>query len=199
MRILMSATTAPEAAQIADRLSAAGHQVVRCHEPADRGLLCSALQGRACPIDDQVDLAVAVRERPTPYRELLEDGVVCAIRSHIPLVVTGVTAANPYRQWSTEIEGELTPETAQAVVGAPLRGLSQSATEALRSWLAATSRPGSGEDRVAVRRVAGGLQAQVFAPGLDGPGREVAAVRVHQSIRAADRTARAVDVTFAGD
>ena len=39
---------------------------------------------------------------PTPF----EDGVSCALRHHVPLVVAGTTALNPFDDWTTVTAGD---------------------------------------------------------------------------------------------
>src|SRR5438552_4030387 len=87
------------AAEVArEKLVAAGHTVLRCHEPGAAAFPCNALvKDRQCPLDAAViDVALDVRSRPRSQPAPQEDGVVCALRHHIPVVVAGPEVLNPY-------------------------------------------------------------------------------------------------------
>jgi hypothetical protein len=45
-----------------------------------------------------VDVVVTARDRPWPRPSPYEDGAVCALRRHVPLVVLG-TALHPFEHW----------------------------------------------------------------------------------------------------
>src|SRR5437763_17150165 len=66
-------------------LVAAGHEVVRCHEPSEPAFPCRALRvGARCPLEETpVDVAVTVRSRVRVQQQPLEQGVTCALRRHI--------------------------------------------------------------------------------------------------------------------
>ena len=54
---------------------------------------CSALTDDGCPLRRNiVDVALTVRQRPRSQPAPQEDGVTCALRTHVPLVVAGATA-----------------------------------------------------------------------------------------------------------
>lgn len=93
----------PGAARYVERsLTAAGHGVVRCHEPGLPTFPCAGLvdpEGR-CPLDDpEVAVAVTVRAHVRPTPSPGEDGVVCAIRRKVPVVAAGRTVLNPFTPW----------------------------------------------------------------------------------------------------
>jgi hypothetical protein len=90
--------------QAASSLVAAGHRTLRCHEPGEPAFPCNALiPGRTCPLDEGFDVAVTVRARPLPQPSQSEFGVVCALRIHVPVVVAGMTAVDPFEPWATVI------------------------------------------------------------------------------------------------
>lgn len=98
MRVLVVGTMPGVIAETADALDAAGHAVVRCHDGAN-AFPCAALEpGRTCPIEDgPIDVVVAARDRAWPRPSPFEDGAVCALRRHVPMVVTGPnTNLHPY-------------------------------------------------------------------------------------------------------
>ena len=196
MHVLMPATAAPAAQILAEELEERGHPVHRCHESDDTGIGCSVLRGRECPIEQwPIDMVVAVRESSSGDSGPLDDGIVCAIRTRLPLIVGGATAGNPFRAWSVEVPGRVTVDKVTEVAARPLAVHSQVATEALREYLGEVATP---EDRVDVHRRGGGLLARVVVPGhLDPRARDMAAVRVTKAIREWDRFSPVLDVTFA--
>jgi hypothetical protein len=103
MRILCVETIPGAATSAADRLRAAGHEVVRCYEGADGAAgPCVGLDCGDCPLDrpggvDAVlDARTAGHPRPTPD----EAGVTCALRQHVPLVVEGPAWPDPFARWA---------------------------------------------------------------------------------------------------
>jgi len=105
VKVLLVESDAHGADDAAARLRRAGHLVERCHEPGLPAFPCNALlRGGACPLEGgDVDVAVVVRSRPWPRPSTLEDGVVCALRRGVPLVVAGRTILNPYEDWAAVV------------------------------------------------------------------------------------------------
>jgi hypothetical protein len=180
-------------------LAAEGHRVFRCHEPGAPAFPCNGLLPAAsCPLEDHpMDVAVVLRQHPWPRPTLLEDGVSCALRHHVPLVVAGATALNPYDRYATRVL-----DSADDLVGAceeaaraPLARHSAVATEMLRSTLA---RLGSESDArcTVVRSGDGSLTARLFAPGVDRTAAGKAATRVLGALRAVDHSADRINVTL---
>ena len=97
----------PGAAELAVALlTAAGHRVSRCHEPGARAFPCVALDSGRCPLEaDSIDVVLTVRGHANPRPSALEDGVVCALRHHTPVVVAGSTVFNPYEQFGASVAG----------------------------------------------------------------------------------------------
>jgi hypothetical protein len=55
-----------------------------------------------CPLETvSIDVVVDVRPAALPIARLHEDGVQCAVNRHIPVVVSGAVAANPFGPWTT--------------------------------------------------------------------------------------------------
>ena len=73
---------------VADVLTAAGYDVVRCAEPDAPDFPCAGAFG-SCPLDGSVDVAVVVHDRPAVDLAHGEIGVVCALRDAVPVVVAG--------------------------------------------------------------------------------------------------------------
>ena len=122
MRVMMPETSSMGAAVAARVLREAGHDVYTCHESDDRGFACGALRGRPCPLEEvPIDVAVDVRPYGLPMPRLNEEGVRCAARRHIPLVVAGAVEHNPFRDWTTaEQAGVEVVAAAEAAAATPL-------------------------------------------------------------------------------
>jgi hypothetical protein len=100
--VLIVGAATPLADVVADRLTRAGHEVLRCVEPGSPPFPCAGLRGGHCPIavEDGIDAAVVVRVRPHPRPRLTDIGAICALRDGIPLVVTGNHVLNPFDRWA---------------------------------------------------------------------------------------------------
>lgn len=87
--------------QATGQLSAAGRQVLRCHEPGEAPFPCNALlPGRRCPLDVGIDVVLDIRARPVNPPELSEFGAVCALHARVPLVVAGVPGDSGFGPWA---------------------------------------------------------------------------------------------------
>jgi hypothetical protein len=91
---MFAGSSGPADAELIDALQASGAQVLRCHDNAD-GTLCTLVAGHGCPADQDPDVAV-VPVIPAGGAPSLGDGVGCAVRSSIPVVVIGHSAPGPY-------------------------------------------------------------------------------------------------------
>jgi hypothetical protein len=200
LNVLVLETERGEADVARHELAAAGHNIVRCHEPGSSAFPCNALAtGHTCPLEtDVVDVALDVRRRPRSQPAPLEDGVRCALQHHIPLVVAGSPVLNPYSDYAAEIidrEADVV-DACERVATAPLAEHTALATRTLATVLERRSdtRPAP---RVTVRRRRGALLVEVAdADQLDDATKAMAAVRVSGALRALDRHARAIDVIF---
>lgn len=191
----MLQTGSAGSAAAAEDLARHGYEVVVCHP--DGAETCVALAGGRCPLDAApVDAAVVVRPYAADSALPLEDGVYCAARRGIPLVVAGQPADHPYGPWaSAEEEGSSVGATVATVLASPLPHLSVVATATLRRALASrgiTDTPA----RVEVRRRHGGVAVELIGVGdLAGDAKAAASVRVAGAIRAEDTWVRSIDVT----
>jgi hypothetical protein len=104
MDVLMLETEPGAADSAIEELGDRGHHVFRGHEPGSPAFPCRALEGRGpCPLADPgIDVAVTVRDHPGTRPSLFEDGVACALRARVPLVVAGRATLNPYEDWAEE-------------------------------------------------------------------------------------------------
>src|SRR5262245_48535490 len=84
-------------------LRAAGHEVVRCTEAGTPAFPCVGLiDANACPLrNGVVDVTLAMRHVPRTAPARSEDGVVCSLRHHVPVVVARDAAFDPFADWET--------------------------------------------------------------------------------------------------
>ena len=182
-------------------LVAAGHEVHRCHERGAPAFPCNGLTGAGvCPLDRVIDVAVVVREHPWPRPTALEDGVTCALRHSVPLVVSGRTALDPFDGWAAEeIEGTRDiVEACERAAAAPLPRHGEAAAAMAADVLDHPGLPTDGLTAEVLRRE-GRLRVSVTVPvavdrGLAG----MVATRVVGRLRQLDRYAVAVDVCVNG-
>lgn len=200
MKVLVLEDAPQSSTEVASRLSAAGMEVVRCHEPDGPAFPCSGMPGGAgCPLEQQaIDVAVSFRRdggRPT----VSEDGVRCALRNHVPVVAAGVTDDAPWLPMVTVVAPDADAVVAAVVdaAAAPLRRHSEAATAELRAVLDRKGLDASRAEAIVERRV-GGLRV-TLRPGVevDTPVAQAAAVRVAAAMRVMDDKSSAVDVTVA--
>ncbi len=88
MRTLVLGVMGFERSRVGRMVIDAGHVVHTCH---DRNWGCIGMDDR-CPLDDPVDVAIAVAE---PGGRFDPQGVACAHRARIPIVAVGATEADP--------------------------------------------------------------------------------------------------------
>jgi hypothetical protein len=174
--------------------------VARCHDAGDPAFPCRALEeGSTCSLEqDPVDVVLTVRSR-SAEPSALEDGVTCAIRAHIPLVVAGDAETGPYGPWATATigaEGDVVGACAAAAT-APLARHSQAGTDRLRELLAHNGVPDAESGHVEVTRRNGRLRVLIHVPEHVAPQvAEVAATHVLAAIHEVDPNARGTDVSI---
>jgi hypothetical protein len=202
MDVLMPETSSTQAGVAAAALREAGHVVHTCCDPSATGFMCKGMHGNACPLETAaIDVALDVRSFALPIPRLAEEGVRCAARRHIPVVMAGAVAGNPFKPWtSAECSTEDVVATVEAAAASPLPDLSTRATEVLRTSLERMDFDPQ-DERVEVRRRAGRLAVRVIAKRTDDdPARDralrLAALRVHQAIREFDKWGRGADVAI---
>lgn len=196
MRVLVVGTLPGSIERAANELSAAGHEVVRCHAEDDPPFPCFALQdGQRCPLEgDPVDVVLAARNRPWPRPTRLEDGALCAIRRHVPLVVTD-PVFNPFEKWTTRVATPgAVPEACEQAADAPLDPHGEIAATAATAML---ERAGADASRVSatVHRQRGRLRVQLELPS---EALEIGAdvvPNVLAALRAYDRHATGIDIS----
>ena len=106
LNVLVLESERGAAAAAREELETAGHTVLRCHEPGAAAFPCNALvKGQHCPLDAAiVDVALDVRSRPRSQPAPQEDGVVCALRQHIPVVIAASAVLNPYDGYAVVLD-----------------------------------------------------------------------------------------------
>jgi hypothetical protein len=195
--VLESEPGAAGSAQL--ELERAGHRVLFCHEPGYAAFPCNAIaEDRTCPLDAvPVDVTLDVRPRPRSQPAPREDGVTCAIRRHVPLVVAGPAALNPFDDYATEVldRSDDVVDACERAAAAPLPAHTAAATEALREVL--VRRSIELEPEVLVRRRGGRLVVEVAGGDeLPAKARSVGAVRMTGAVRVIDPDADGIDVVF---
>jgi hypothetical protein len=188
----------PGAASVAiDDLVAAGHRVHRCHEEGESAFPCAALtDADACPLEQAtIDVAVTVRARPRANPAPLEDGVSCAIRRHIPVVVAGRTALNPFEPFAASLTDlDHLVDAVEHVAAGHLPRHTAAVESSLAMVLAHHGLPAD-SGRASVVRHQGTLKVRLTLPAeLSRSTADMAAVRAVAAIRALDRSAAGIDV-----
>ncbi len=199
LRVLVTESEHGAADAAVWELENAGHEIHRCRVRGEEAFPCPALDDwRACPIESSAISAVlavrsVARTHPTP----LEDGVSCAIRNHIPLVVSGQILLNPFADYAARIverDGDVVTAVEEAAAS-DLKRHVDAATSAINAVL---MRRGHGDARGAasVKRQDSQLKVTLAVPAeADQATRDMAAVRAVQAIRAIDITTRGIDVS----
>jgi len=99
--------------QAAEVLDAAGHVVLRCHDPGEPSFPCNALRtNRTCPLTAGFDVVLDMRGRPAPAGAPTpgEMGVVCGIAHGASLLIGGLSNGNPFAPWADgliELAGDI--------------------------------------------------------------------------------------------
>jgi hypothetical protein len=205
MRVLLLEGDAGAATNAAAELRAAGHTLTRCHESGVDVFPCNGLAaGHECPLDSgSIDVAVVVRgdapatEGTAPVPTATEDGVSCALRRFIPLVVVG-PEQSPFLDHATAISadaGTVVPAVEHAAA-APLPRHSEAARQALREVLDTHGLPDVTAD-ARVRRVGNDLRVVLRTSDEVPPiVHEMASVRAVGAMRAFDPHTEVIDVTL---
>lgn len=199
MRVLVLEAEPGAAEDPIARLTASGHEVVRCHVPGEPAFPCVGLAGDgACPLEHGgVDVALTVRRHPRSVPTPHEDGAACAIRNRVPLVVAGEPGLNPYTRLGAIEVGDADLETVLVEAVRDARpDHSEVALGALLASLAANDQP-TAHANARVWRARTGLHAVLeVAEAVPQRVRDTAAVRVTSALRAYDRFAAQIDVSI---
>lgn len=199
MKVLVNETEASAADRAVEQLESQGHDVLRCHERDDGPFPCAALRtGHVCPLREPgIDVAVTVRSHPRSRPAVLEDGIACALRARVPVVVAGKTLLNPYEGFGVEVvEGPHVVGAVERLAMAPSSGHSQVATNALLDAL--RCEPG---DAIAVAyRSRSGVRVELEAvPDVARSAVKAAVPKVIAAVREYDRDTPRIDVSIVSD
>lgn len=200
MELLVVGTDESEVAGAAADLRRAGHRTWRCHDGDRPAFPCHELENPGtCPLDlVPVDVVVTVRTTPGDQPTPGEGGATCALRRGVPLVAAGDATANPFAPWASAVVGddddlaEVCERTAQA----PVVELGDLAARALADSLVVHGyRDVASSARVT--RSGGTLAVRLRADAeVDAATCAAAATRACGAVRARDRHARGVTVSF---
>ena len=195
MEVLVVESESGAANDAVEALEAADHHVLRCHDPGARPFPCAGLDPGECPLDrGTVQVVLDVRGRTTPHPEPLEDGVTCALRRRLPVVIAGSSAINPFAQFAVRDASH--QDVVAACEHAADGPQAEHQTVADRALAATLQNAGSDEPGWSdVRRTRAGLQVTLFVPAAaTARTREMAAVRVAGAVRAFDPHAARIEV-----
>jgi hypothetical protein len=199
LQVLVVESSPGAADDACDELAAAGHAVRRCFDHDSEPFPCNGIaDGRKCPFDDGgIDVAIGVRHFPHARTSSMEDGLRCAIRKRVPVVVAGANVMSPYADYATETIGGTTGvvATCERAATAPLPAHTAAATrvavEATReAALAAVP-------QAVVRQRANALVVEIFgAGGLRPAAKTVVSARVLVALREIDDYHKVIDTVF---
>ena len=169
-------------ASVADVLTSAGHEVVRCHHADEPAFPCAGLTDEGCPLEvgGEIDAAVAVRPDAAPQPTADESGVTCAIRAGLPVVVLSPNGPNPFAEWTEPCAdaAELPAAIGRAVEATAARRAAPMRDEVLR--ILAVEGVDAGEVRVEVVRDGDTAQVMIRTEhALDERVANTVATRVH--------------------
>jgi hypothetical protein len=199
MRILTTETEPGLGDAAVERLEQAGHEVLRCHEPGHPTGPCVGLVHDDCPLDRPggVDVVLAVRSAGHPGPEVTEQGVTCALRRHIPLVLDGPAWPDPFARWVVASTGGGATDEAEACAEAAGRGLAQlgdAVAIATCRLLGGGRKPGV-DVRADVHRDGHELRVTVHRPWRESAFDGAIAVHAAAALRDAGAQARSIGVT----
>lgn len=198
MRVLLLEGEQGAADAVVRQLGEAGHEVSRCHDRDADSFPCEGMiEGQSCPLDGEgVDVALVVRGDLSPSLTAREDGVRCALRRHIPLVLAGTTEGSPYVGWATAVhEGvEQITSAVEFAASAALRRHAAAAERAMGDTLTSEQIDPSAVSAV-VHRNRNQLRVTVTSTvGIEQRLADALAVRAQAAVRGLDAYASKVDV-----
>lgn len=198
MRVLLVEGQIGEADQAEEVMVRSGHEVSRCHEPGAASFPCNGLLSGDCPLEHEaIDAAVLVRTDLADTRTPREDGVRCALRRHVPLVLAGDVGGSPYADWATESTDDIEelPAALERAGSALLGRHTRAARRSLQSVLVQHDLDPEGAE-AEVYRSGNQLMVRLHPPvEVSKQVSEMAAVRAAGAIRDVDPYASKVDVT----
>jgi len=192
MRVLVLEGDGKSSAGVVEELTAAGLEVARCSDEGGPAFPCNGLMaGRTCPLENHAVSAVVVTTQPEAHSDDLaphEEGVRCALRQYIPVVLVGDQTDSPLAPYATTIAADadaLLPALHEAVE-ARLPQHEAVATDMFR-WVLDTH--GLADVGASVRASRGdrGVRLTLYpSEAIPAKVAEVAGVRVAGAVRALD-------------
>ena len=198
MRVLVTETTPGASALVSGQLQAAGHEVLRCHAAGAPAFPCSGMADGPCPIETGIDVALTVRRRPQSSPAPAEDGVLCALRARVPVVIAGQTLFQPFSGFdAVEVPGDADVVAAVEAAARDRRPQHEAvAGRVLETTLTTAGETDPSDARVTRSR--DGLAVELcVASTVPREVQSRAAVRVVGALREFDRHAPRIDVSFA--
>jgi len=199
VQVLMSEITSDRARTAVSVLEAHGHEIVTCGDGTPRALPCAALRGESCVLSaHSVDVALHV-EGPQPPG-LGDEGLLCAIRSFVPVVVATTEPgipSEPFGPWAAAIcDLHDLDEALVAAAAAPLEAHGAAATRAANAVLASAGMAPAW--RAVVRRERRRLRVELISDEpIDADLCARSAVRAEGAIREIDGVTPTIDVEIA--
>jgi hypothetical protein len=203
LRVLVLEDEPGSASAVAAALRQSGHTVDRCHEEGLPAFPCNGILDGSCPIDRrETDVAVVVRRHVNPQALPSEDGVACAIRHAVPVVLVGPDALNPSEDWLTAaVDADGDDDVVKAVEEAAAAAMDRHRLAALRTvhqFIDGTEIEPADCD-VTVTRAGEGLRVLVSVPGgRDADPTLAMSARVAGAVRAVDPVTPRIDVQVVG-
>ncbi len=197
MRVLVTESHSQAADRVVDELTASGHEVLRCHAGSGPAFPCVGLAGEPCPVEVGVDVAVTVRAHPQSTPAPTEDGAVCALRTHVPLVVLGQTLLHPFGAFdAVAAEGQADAVATVEAAATARRPEHEAVAESVLRETLTRAEQSADSAQARVTRTRDGLDVTLLvAPETSAAARARAAVRVVGALREFDADAPQVNLS----
>jgi hypothetical protein len=198
MQVLLLEHGTSAECDVESSLAAAGHEVLRCHEPGDAAFPCvGLLHPGACPLDGgSIAVAVDVSPAHLDYPEH-NDGITCAVRRDIPVVRVGDEPDGPIEPYvSRSVRRDDVVAAVETVGTGPLPEHSKVAHAALVDTLERHGFSAAGAWASASRNGVGVKVELASREALPESLRQAAAVRVLAAVNRLDHHAPTVSVMF---
>lgn len=197
MRTLLLESSSGAGAGAAAALSAAGHQVTRCHEPDAPPFPCVELSSPgSCPLHGSTaaDVALVVRAPSDTLPTAGESGIGCAIRAGIPVVMLAGSSSNPFEGWTVPVEVDDPVAACEAALRAGQDEVAEPLKAEVVRFLAAAGAPADGVE-VQVSRDGDRAHVVVTLPSGVTIDPEAVAPRVHARYREGRSLAQVVEIS----